>query len=179
MTALGASDEPRHRAAHARLEEWRDLSAWLTPFAFYTRLLGADGGRRALLGRLGPEAGDAIDEFVALTLAHERDGAPSLMAFLARLDGVDLSIKRDMEAAGDAVRVMTVHAAKGLEAKILFLPDTCAVPSGRHDPALFDLEDDPDGGRERADRLVAARRRRSGPRGRGTPADAGAGRRGA
>ncbi len=142
--ALGASNEPRHRAAHARLEGWRDLSAWLTPFAFYTRLLGADGGRRALLGRLGPEAGDAIDEFVALTLAHERDGAPSLMAFLARLDGVDLSIKRDMAAAGDAVRVMTVHAAKGLEAKILFLPDTCAVPSGRHDPALFDLDDHPD-----------------------------------
>ena len=143
VSALGASAEPRHRDAHARIERWRSLSAWLTPFAFYTRLLGAEGGRRALLGRLGPEAGDAIDEFLALTLAHERDGAPSLMAFLARLDGVDLSIKRDMEAAGDAVRVMTVHAAKGLEAKIVFLPDTCAVPSGRHDPALFGLDETP------------------------------------
>ena len=140
LTALGASAEPRHGAAHAKIEAWRDRSAWLTPFAFYTRILGADGGRRDLLGRLGPEAGDAIDEFLALTLAHERDGAPSLMAFLARLDGTDVSIKRDMEAAGNAVRVMTVHAAKGLEAKIVFLPDTCAVPSGRHDPALFPLD---------------------------------------
>jgi len=138
--ALLASGEPRHAAAHAAIETWRDRSAWLTPFGFYTRMLGADGGRRNLLGRLGPEAGDAIDEFLALTLAHERDGAPSLMAFLARLDGTDLSIKRDMEAAGDAVRVMTVHAAKGLEAKIVFLPDTCAVPSGRHDPSLFALD---------------------------------------
>ena len=146
LAALGASDRPRHRAAHERIGHWRDLSAWLTPFAFYTRLLGADGGRRSLLGRLGPEAGDAIDEFLALTLAHERDGAPSLMAFLARLDGVDLSIKRDMEAAGDAVRVMTVHAAKGLESKIVFLPDTCAVPSGRNDPALFGLDDDAESG---------------------------------
>ena len=143
VAALGASADPRHRLAHERVERWRGLSARLTPFAFYTRLLGAEGGRRALLGRLGPEAGDAIDEFLALTLAHERDGAPSLMAFLARLDGVDLSVKRDMEAAGDAVRVMTVHAAKGLEAKIVFLPDTCAVPSGRHDPALFGLDDRP------------------------------------
>ena len=143
VAALGASPEPRHRAAHARIEAWRSLSAWLTPFAFYTRLLGADGGRRSLLGRLGPEAGDAIDEFLALTLAHERDGAPSLMAFLARLDGTDLQVKRDMESAGDAVRVMTVHAAKGLESKIVVLPDTCAVPSGRHDPALFELEDHP------------------------------------
>ena len=143
FSALGASDAPRHRAAHDRIAAWRDASAWLTPFAFYTRMLGADGGRRDLLGRLGPEAGDAIDEFLALTLAHERDGAPSLMAFLARLDGADLSIKRDMEAAGDAVRVMTVHAAKGLEAKIVFLPDTCAVPSGRHDPSLFGLDERP------------------------------------
>ncbi len=141
LTALGASADPRHGAAHAKIEAWRERSAWLTPFAFYTRMLGADGGRRDLLGRLGPEAGDAIDEFLALTLAHERDGAPSLMAFLARLDGTDVSIKRDMEAAGNAVRVMTVHAAKGLEAKIVFLPDTCAVPSGRHDPALFPLDD--------------------------------------
>ncbi|WP_245500996.1 double-strand break repair helicase AddA [Lichenibacterium minor] len=143
MSALGASDAPRHRDAHRKIAAWRDASAWLTPFAFYTRMLGADGGRRDLLGRLGPEAGDAIDEFLALTLAHERDGAPSLMAFLARLDGADLSIKRDMEAAGDAVRVMTVHAAKGLEAKIVFLPDTCAVPSGRHDPSLFGLDERP------------------------------------
>ncbi len=141
LTALSASADPRHGTAHAKIAGWRERSAWLTPFAFYTRMLGADGGRRDLLGRLGPEAGDAIDEFLALTLAHERDGAPSLMAFLARLDGTDVSIKRDMEAAGNAVRVMTVHAAKGLEAKIVFLPDTCAVPNGRHDPALFPLDD--------------------------------------
>lgn len=34
---------------------------------------------------------------------------------------------------------MTVHAAKGLEAKIVFLPDTCGAPSGKHDPSLFTL----------------------------------------
>lgn len=35
---------------------------------------------------------------------------------------------------------MTVHAAKGLEAKIVFLPDTCGAPSGKHDPSLFVLD---------------------------------------
>ena len=37
---------------------------------------------------------------------------------------------------------MTVHAAKGLEAKIVFLPDTCAIPSPRHDPKIFKLGTD-------------------------------------
>ena len=48
----------------------------LPPFAFYARLLGPRGGRRAFLARLGPEAGDALDEFLNLALAHERARAP-------------------------------------------------------------------------------------------------------
>ena len=47
-----------------------------------------------------------------------------------------------MESASDAVRVMTVHAAKGLEAKIVILPDTCAVPAQSFDPVVFDLNKD-------------------------------------
>ena len=139
LAALEASTEARHRRAAAILQAWRLRAATETPFGFYARLLGPDGGRRAMLARLGQEAGDAVDEFVALTLAHERDGPPSLTRFLADLEGQSLSVKRDMEASGEAVRVMTVHAAKGLEAKIVFLPDTCGAPSGRHDPALFPL----------------------------------------
>ena len=35
-----------------------------------------------------------------------------------------------MEQGRDEVRVMTVHGAKGLEAPIVFLPDTCSTRSG-------------------------------------------------
>ena len=35
-------------------------------------------------------------------------------------------IKRDMEQGNDEVRLMTVHGAKGLEANIVFLPDSCS-----------------------------------------------------
>jgi ATP-dependent helicase/nuclease subunit A len=138
--ALGAVSHTRFAQAGRRLEVWRDRARDHTPFAFYARLLGEDGGRRAILSRLGPEAGDAIDEFLSLALAHERDGAPSLANFLDEIEGADVSVKRDMEASGDSVRVMTVHAAKGLEASIVFLPDTCSGPSGRHDPKLFALD---------------------------------------
>jgi ATP-dependent helicase/nuclease subunit A len=136
--ALAESGEPRFAAAHARIARWR-ARATLSPFDFYARLIGADGGRRALLGRLGHEAADAIDEFMALALAFERTNAPSLQTFLAEIEAADVAIKRDMEAEADSVRVMTVHAAKGLEAPIVFLPDTCSAPTGRHDPKWLEL----------------------------------------
>jgi ATP-dependent helicase/nuclease subunit A len=136
--ALAASDDPRHRRGFERLGIWR-ARAGLGPFTFYARLLGEDGGRRALEGRLGPEAHDAIDEFLARALAHDKEIAPSLQSFLAEVEALDASIKRDMETGADSVRVMTVHAAKGLEAKIVFLPDTCSAPSAHHDPKLFEI----------------------------------------
>ena len=52
-------------------------------------------------------------------------------AFIYSLADDDLQIKRDLEGPGEAVRVMTVHGAKGLEAKIVILPDTCGVPDPR------------------------------------------------
>jgi ATP-dependent helicase/nuclease subunit A len=139
--ALAAASEPRFLAARARLETWRRRARERTPFSFYAALLGADGGRRALLERLGPEASDAIDEVMALALAHEREQAPSLAAFLAELEADDAPVKRDMEARSDGVRVMTVHAAKGLEAPIVFLADACSVGYTRMTERLLDLGD--------------------------------------
>jgi ATP-dependent helicase/nuclease subunit A len=136
--ALQVSADPKHAAAAEQLALWR-ARAGGGPFAFYAALLGADGGRRAIEAQLGQEAGDVIDEFLNLAITQEGRAAASLAAFLNDLAGVEYSIKRDMETGGDAVRVMTVHAAKGLEAKIVFLPDTCSVPSPRHDPKVFTL----------------------------------------
>ena len=142
FSALAMSEDARHRAAHATLLRWGERAVSVTPFAFYVELLGREGGRRLMEARLGPEAHDAIDELLRLALIHEQLAAPSLGTFLAEVEALDTSVKRDMESASDAVRVMTVHAAKGLEAKIVFLPDTCAVPAQSFDPVVFDLNKD-------------------------------------
>jgi ATP-dependent helicase/nuclease subunit A len=137
--ALAASDDgPAYEAAR-RLAVWRARTKALSPFAFYARILGEDGGRRALIGRLGHEARDPIDEFLTLALAHEQREAPSLHNFLAEVEAADAEIKRDMEVEADGVRVLTVHASKGLEAPIVFLPDVCSAPDGRNDPKLLRL----------------------------------------
>jgi ATP-dependent helicase/nuclease subunit A len=137
--ALAQSPAETHKQAFAKVSTWRLRAAKDLPFAFYMRLLSEDGGRRDMEARLGPEACDAMDEFLRLALLHETEPAPSLSLFLDGLQKIDLTVKRDMETSADAVRVMTVHAAKGLEAKIVFLPDTCRAPGSHHDPKLFTL----------------------------------------
>ena len=97
-------------------------------------MLGAKRGRAKFLARLGPEATDALDEFLNLALDYERRETPSLQGFLAWLRAAQSEVKRDMEMARDEVRVMTVHGAKGLEAHTVILADTTTPPAGPRDP---------------------------------------------
>jgi len=134
-----AGESPQFAQAAARLDELSRLAKRETPFAFYARLLGAGGGRRRFLERLGPEANDALDEFLNLALEYERHETPSLQGFLAWLRQARVEVKRDMEIARDEVRVMTVHGAKGLEAPIVILADTMTPPAGPRQPRLLTL----------------------------------------
>ena len=123
-----AAGQPSLDAAHMFLAEMLERADYAPPFEFYTHALTRLGKRRALLGRIGPEAADAIEEFLSLSLAYERDQTPSLQGFLDWISRGGNEIKRDMERGRDEVRVMTVHGAKGLEADIVILPDTTGLP---------------------------------------------------
>ncbi|MBI4185097.1 MAG: double-strand break repair helicase AddA [Proteobacteria bacterium] len=141
------------RGAGAAFARAHDLLATLlrrvdfvSPFELYAEVLGALGGRHALLARLGPDAGDPVDEFLELALAYERANVPSLQGFLHWLEAGRAEIKRDLDQGlRDEVRVMTVHGAKGLQAPVVFLPDTLQIPDprvellwlGRDDVALW------------------------------------------
>jgi ATP-dependent helicase/nuclease subunit A len=125
--------------AHALLARLLERADYAPPYEFFSHVLGEERGRARLFARLGPDAGDPIDEFLALALDFERDHAPSLQAFLHWIERGAAEIKRDMDKGRNEVRIMTVHGAKGLEAGIVFMPDTCAVPGGSHDPGLITL----------------------------------------
>ncbi len=132
-----ADERPAWRAAVDQLARLLRRADFVPPFELFAELLGAAGGRRRFLARLGAEAADPLDEFLARALAFERDHPPSLEAFLHWLAQGGAEIKRDMEQARDEVRVMTVHAAKGLEAPIVFLPDTASARGARAAPELL------------------------------------------
>src|SRR4051812_14168256 len=123
----------------ARFDAMANAARELTPFAFYAGLIGAGHGRKQILGRLGHEANDALDEFLNLALDYERAETPSLQGFVAWMRATQSEVKRDMEMARDEVRVMTVHGAKGLEAPIVILADTTTPPQGWHPPRLLSL----------------------------------------
>ncbi|WP_333829546.1 double-strand break repair helicase AddA [Pararhodobacter sp.] len=106
------------------LADLRDQIDFLRPYELIERILTRHDGRRRIMARFGPEAEDAIEAFVSLALQYEQGRIPSLDGFLGWLAASDAEIKRQSEAAGRRIRVMTVHGAKGLEAPIVILPDT-------------------------------------------------------
>lgn len=138
--ATRRSEFPQWERACVFLEDVLARADFLPAFEFYARALGK-GARRRIVSRLGKEAEDAIDEFLALALAHESAHPPSLESFLAWFEQGASEIKRDMEQAGGAVRVMTVHGAKGLEADIVIVPDTVQVPDHGKKAGLLFTED--------------------------------------
>jgi ATP-dependent helicase/nuclease subunit A len=129
--------EALRRRAHER-PEWQASAAMLrvlfarvdyvTPHALFAEMLGPLGGRARLLARLGEEAAEPIDELLNAALAYTAAHPPSLQGFLHWLRASGAEVKRQAEGAGDAVRVMTVHGAKGLQAPLVILPDTTGVP---------------------------------------------------
>ena len=121
------------------LSSMLDRADFSPPYEFFAAALLEKGVRSRLLARLGPEARDAIDEFLSLSLQYGAANTPSLEGFLHWMDRGDAEIKRDMEHGRDEVRVMTVHGAKGLEADIVILPDTTSVPDppGRRGDLIY------------------------------------------
>ena len=133
----------RIETAAERFSELAGIARKERPFTFLAHVLGAEGGRLAYRERLGNEADDVLDELADRALAYERSNVPSVAGFLAWLERSGGEIKRDLDEGGEAVRVMTVHGAKGLEAPVVFVADTCSPPrSGQRDPLLIVRDED-------------------------------------
>ncbi|MBC6437961.1 MAG: double-strand break repair helicase AddA [Rhodobacteraceae bacterium] len=117
----------------AILNDLRKQADFMRPYDLLERVLIRHDARRRFLARLGDEAEDGLDAMLAQALAYERMQVPSLTGFVGWLQADDVTIKRRPGQAGDQIRVMSIHGAKGLEAPVVILPD-CAK-RGRAGPA--------------------------------------------
>ncbi len=132
-------EDPRYARAYQWLSALLARVDFAPPFELFSHVLTApvadgESGRQRLVARLGIEAEDPVEEFMNLSLEHERLNPPSLQGFLHWLKAGDQVVKRDMEhGSRDEVRVITVHGAKGLQAPIVILPDTMSAPRSSPD----------------------------------------------
>ena len=124
-------------AVKTYLEGLRAIAFDVSPYEFFMGLLGrpcpADlqSGFHAVKCRLGEDAVDPVEEFLALALGYSENETESLQSFVQMQDDGETEIKRELEEAGNQVRIMTVHGSKGLQAPIVFLPDTIKNSGGR------------------------------------------------
>ncbi len=100
-----------------------NLSRTESPLALFTHILRT--GKKKFAARLGLECFEVLDEFMNLVLQFEN---PSLQAFVQWIKENNPEIKNDMQSERNAVRIMTIHKSKGLQAPIVFLVDTNTVP---------------------------------------------------
>ncbi len=115
--------------ALAVLQDILAKADFITPYQMLEHILsGPIRGRYRLLERLGIAAADAMDELLNAALSYEQREQPSLQGFIDWFDREEGDIKREDDGSADAVRLLTVHGSKGLQAPIVILADACANP---------------------------------------------------
>ena len=138
-SSLWASVQKNNPPLAQWLKGWVDKAGRVTPYAFFAEVLNTPcfandiSGRRAFYSRLGFDIQDALDEFLNSCLHYEQSHTPSLQKFADWFARGEAEIKREQDPGkADLVRIMTVHGSKGLQAPIVFLPDTVKKMHDHH-----------------------------------------------
>lgn len=116
------------RKTASRLSAIRTQARTKTPYDWLCDLLHSQGMQAGLYRHFGAETEDILGELKQQALDYETQEVPSLQGFVHWFEASRRDIKREMEQAAGAVRIMTVHGAKGLQAPVVILPDTTALP---------------------------------------------------
>ena len=139
-TAAG-QESGRFRASFSFLADMRAAAADRGPYEFLERALAFHGGRRRLLERLGEDAIEPIDALLAEAISFQNNERGSLEEFLWRIRSGETYVKADATSGPAAVRIMTIHGAKGLEAPVVIVPDANRLPNFASRERAFAGED--------------------------------------
>jgi ATP-dependent helicase/nuclease subunit A len=151
--ALGrlAATEPLCGRAHALLTRWRELALRLPAHDLLDRIArDTDAAARyesALPRVTGARARANLGAFLQLALEADSGRYPSLPRFLQWLDAQQRAAANAPDepppaAATEQVRIMTIHAAKGLEAPAVFLYNCGSAQPPRSPRLLIEWPED-------------------------------------
>ncbi len=120
---------PHWRFARRKLEEWRTRYQFDTLASFLAGALEETGyGKIVFASRRGIQARANLEKFLDLVRSFELGHGPALRPLLRFLDALRSVDPADgglmsQESSTDAVRIYTIHGAKGLEFPAVLLPD--------------------------------------------------------
>lgn len=126
---LQSSELPQDKAATAWLHSQLARVDFIPPWELYSRAMqeplpnSRQTAITSFITRLGEGVLDPLEEFLTLMQDYEDEHPPSLQGFLSWFRQGQSEIKRDNEATQNQVRIMSIHAAKGLQAPLVILPD--------------------------------------------------------
>jgi ATP-dependent helicase/nuclease subunit A len=133
-------DTPLSRAAYW-LSRWQNMAGHLPVHDLLDRIY-SEGNvvaryESALPSHLHSRMRANLTRFIELALETDSGRYPSLTTFLRRLATLqaqedDAPDEASFGTATGNVRLLTIHAAKGLESPIVFLADSTAVSANRH-----------------------------------------------
>jgi ATP-dependent helicase/nuclease subunit A len=135
--SLSSQAKPAYKEIHSFLMSLLENKNNHRPYQFFAQLLEVLQFRTKFLSRFGLQLNEILDEFLNLCLEFESTQSTSLSLFIDWFAKTELEIKRDSYADSNEVRLMTVHASKGLQAKVVILPDTTSVPKYTRDGILY------------------------------------------
>lgn len=129
VTELADLDRQRARRFETLSTRWRSLKDRVSIASLLEQCLDESGYEAALVGEfLGERRRANVRKLVRLARRYDSQAGLTLADFVARLRADYNDPPREDEAAttdemGQAVRLMTIHQAKGLEFPIVVLPD--------------------------------------------------------
>ncbi len=151
LTAAGEAG-PRLARAHGLLAGWLEVADRLPVHDLLDRIFFeadlANRSHAAAPAALRDATAANLRAFLELALTLDAGRYPSLPRFLDSLDelrdgeGDEAPDEGVTDEAGDAVRILTVHGAKGLEAPVVFLIDAHRTPKGEAYRSLVDWAPD-------------------------------------
>lgn len=114
------------------LNELRLRLTQQTLYQFYHGVLELDKKAHKFNERFGNKALEIIDNFFSLILRYEQGNVPSMYGFLRWLQRPEVKVKSHTFSGSDAVRIHTVHGAKGLQSPIVIMADAASSEQSPH-----------------------------------------------
>ncbi len=118
------------------LEDLLEKAQYFTPSELYADILLTRDYKKYFTSRIGVECIDPMNEFLNKSIEYEANNSSSLEGFIHWFENSDITSTREpTQNSNNAVKILTVHGAKGLESPIVFLPDT--VQKSRANNPIF------------------------------------------